>query len=67
MFNKKAIKGKIILSPIEFKKPENEPSLNNAWLSGFTDAEGCFTVSIKSSIGFAIRFILSQKHEVKKI
>lgn len=67
MFNKKAIKGKIILSPIEFKKPENEPSLNNAWLSGFTDAEGCFTVSIKSSISFAIRFILSQKHEVKKI
>jgi hypothetical protein len=62
-YNKKAIKGKIILSPIEFIKPENEPSLNNAWLSGFTDAEGCFTISIKSTTGFAIRYILSQKHE----
>lgn len=63
VYNKKAIKGKIILLPIEFIKPENEPSLNNAWLSGFTDAEGCFTVSIKNTTGFAIRFILSQKHE----
>jgi len=63
MFNKKAIKGKIILSQIEFIKPENEPSLNNGWLSGFTDAEGCFTISIKKTTGFSIRFILSQKHE----
>jgi hypothetical protein len=22
------------------------PSLNNGWISGFTDAEGCFTFSI---------------------
>lgn len=63
VYNKKAIKGKIILPQIEFLKPENEPSLNNAWLSGFTDAEGCFSVSIKNTTGFAIRFILSQKHE----
>ena len=61
--NKKAIKGKIILSHIDFIDSKNEISLNNAWLSGFTDAEGCFTVSIKSRTGFAIRFILSQKHE----
>lgn len=63
VYNKKAIKGKIILSQIEFIKSNNEPSLNNAWLSGFTDAEGCFTVSIKNTTGFSIRFILSQKHE----
>ena len=63
MYNKKAIKGKIILSKIDFIESKNEPSLNNAWLSGFTDAEGCFTVSIKNTTGFAIRFILSQKHE----
>jgi len=63
VYNKKAIKGKIILSQIEFIKSQNEPSLNNAWLSGFTDAEGCFTISIKNTTGFAIRFILSQKHE----
>ena len=63
VYNKKAIKGKILLSQIEFIKSNNEPSLNNAWLSGFTDAEGCFTVSIKNTTGFSIRFILSQKHE----
>ena len=38
-------------------------TFDNGWLSGFTDAEGCFTVSIKNTSGFAIRFILSQKHE----
>jgi hypothetical protein len=30
MYNKKSIKGKIILSQIDFIKSENEPSLNNA-------------------------------------
>jgi hypothetical protein len=63
IYNKKAIKGKIILSPIEFLNYKNEPSINNAWLSGFTDAEGCFTISIRKTFGFSIRFILSQKHE----
>jgi hypothetical protein len=29
-YNKKAIKGKIILSPIDFIKSKNEPSFNNA-------------------------------------
>lgn len=38
-----------------------EPSLNNAWLSGFTDAEGCFTISITNRV--FVRFILSQKGE----
>lgn len=63
MYNKKAIKGKIILSQIDFLQSKNEPSLDNAWLSGFSDAEGCFTITIKKITGFSIRFILSQKHE----
>jgi LAGLIDADG endonuclease len=63
IYNKKAIKGKIILSQIEYKQSKNDPSLDNAWLSGFTDGEGCFTISIKKTTGFTIRFILSQKHE----
>ena len=38
------------------------PSLQNAWISGFTDAEGCFTASfLSNSKGFRLRYILSQK------
>lgn len=44
------------------------PSLNDAWLSGFTDAEGCFNVTIyarKASVtGFrvvVVKFLLDQK------
>lgn len=43
------------------------PSLNDAWLSGFTDAEGCFSISILSnSKAVRIRYILSQKWESNK-
>jgi len=24
----------------------NNPTLNNAWLSGFSDSEGCFTINV---------------------
>lgn len=43
------------------------PSLSDAWLSGFTDAEGCFNVNITKRIntftGYRVqlRFILDQK------
>jgi peptide deformylase len=30
---------------IAFKECDKKVSLNNSWLSGFTDAEGCFTCS----------------------
>ena len=63
VYNKKAIKGKIKLTPIKFIIYKNELSLKNAWLSGFTDAEGYFTITIRKTTGFSIRFILSQKHE----
>lgn len=45
-----------------------EPSINSAWLSGFTDAEGCFNVNITkrkhSVIGYRVqlRFSLDQKN-----
>lgn len=48
---------------IVFKNQCKLPSLNDAWLSGFTDAEGCFTISILSnSINYKIRYIISQKY-----
>lgn len=48
---------------IEYINSDNiVPSLHNTWLLGFTEAEGCFTVSLLSnSNAFRIRFILSQK------
>jgi hypothetical protein len=37
-------------------------SLNNTWLLGFTEAEGCFTISLlQNSNAFRIRYIVSQK------
>lgn len=43
-----------------------EPSLYDAWLSGFTDAEGCFSVKIankKKAFYIQLIFILDQKNE----
>ena len=45
----------------------NKPMLKNAWLSGFTDAEGCFTASIiersENYTQVQVRYILSQQNE----
>lgn len=52
---------------IVFINKINNPTLDNTWLAGFTDAEGCFTVSIiKRSETYnqvQVRYILSQKGE----
>jgi hypothetical protein len=43
------------------------PSLSDAWLSGFTDAEGCFNINIEKRFNtitgyrVIIRFLLDQK------
>ena len=44
------------------------PTLKDAWLSGFTDAEGCFTVSFleNSPHAYRIRYIITQKWEANK-
>ena len=61
---------------LKFKNPSvpdiikipNNLTLNNAWLSGFTDAKGCFNVNIikrkESKIGHRIimRFLLDQRN-----
>ena len=52
---------------IEFINSKHKLSLDNAWLSGFTDAEGCFTSSTwKSKTGqnvVTVRYIISQKDD----
>lgn len=71
-FNQKVVKGKkksiflngdrSTIAPVEYQVSEILPSLSNSWLTGFTDAEGCFTVSfLKFSNAFRLRYIISQK------
>lgn len=47
---------------IIFIENNNKVSLDNAWLSGFTDAEGTFTCNFIND-KISIRYILSQKNE----
>ena len=54
---------------IKLIQNSNFPTLDNAWLSGFSDSEGCFTISIvKRSETYNqvhVRYILSQKGELE--
>lgn len=54
---------------IQLIQNDNNPTLDNAWLSGFSDSEGCFTISvIKRSESYnqvQVRYILSQKNELE--
>ena len=64
-FNEKLLKKGI--KPIPIVDNHIIPSLNDAWLSGITDGEGCFTSSILSnSSAYRIRFILTQKWDINK-
>lgn len=62
-FNIWITKGKIKLNIIKPKKVSLVPSLNNSWLTGFTDGEGCFTCSINYKKGFSFNFNIAQRGE----
>jgi hypothetical protein len=62
-FNTWVSKGRILLNPVERKYTSILPSLDNYWLSGFTDGEGSFTCSINKDKGFSFNFNISQKWE----
>lgn len=59
-----------INSPLVIITRPVEITLQDPWLSGFTDADGCFTVSVtknaRYTIGLVIkmRFLLDQKNEI---
>ena len=62
-FNIWVTKGRIQLDTVEIIHTSILPSLDNHWLSGFTDGEGCFTCSINKDKGFSFNFNISQKWE----
>ena len=65
LYNKKAIKGQILLAEVTPIKSGPLPSVSNGWLSGFTDAEGCFTVSfLSNSNSFRLRYLITQKGDI---
>lgn len=63
-FNDWVAKGRIRLDAVELKQSSILPSLNNSWLAGFTDGEGCFTCSIGKHRGFSYNFNISQKWDI---
>jgi len=61
--NKRFIKGRSLLPAIESGSANILPSLNDSWISGFVDAEGCFSVSIRNKTkGFNIIFDIAQNN-----
>lgn len=63
-FNIWISKGRIKLDTVILKQNSILPSLNNSWLAGFTDGEGCFTCSIGKDKGFSYNFNISQKWDI---
>ncbi len=64
--NKEAKKNESAFGPpVPYEQSQILPSLDNQWLLGFTEAEGCFTISLLSnSNAFRTRFIISQKGDI---
>jgi len=61
-FNQKVKSKKVKFNIVEPIQSIILPNINNYWLTGFTDAEGCFTVSfLSNSNAFRLRFIITQK------
>nr|YP_010555403.1 LAGLIDADG endonuclease [Ramaria cf. rubripermanens]UYR22151.1 LAGLIDADG endonuclease [Ramaria cf. rubripermanens] len=56
-FNNKPFKGKPYLNTVKICTNQVLPSLNDAWLSGFVDAEGHFGLPIESGRKFISRYI----------
>lgn len=51
--------------PISYITTTKYITLDNPWLLGFTEAEGCFTISfLNNSLAFRTRYIISQKGDI---
>lgn len=62
-------RGTFNLTPITGIYRKVLPTLDDAWLCGFTEAEGSFSVSIlsNSANAFRIRYMLSQKWDINQV
>jgi len=61
-FNTWISKGNLRLEEVILINSNILPSLNNTWLAGLTDAEGCFSCSfLSNSNAFRIRYQIAQK------
>jgi hypothetical protein len=65
-FNAYSNKGTLRFEPVNFSNAPVKPSLTDAWFAGFTDADGCFFVSINTSNKYRILFDVAQKGEENK-
>jgi len=64
-FNDWVTKGSIRLEPVTFIDNNLLPRLDNSWLCGFTDGEGCFSCSIRvDAKRYSINFSIAQKGEI---
>ena len=63
-FNNWVNKGNIRLEQVILKNNFILPTLDNNWLAGFTDGEGCFTCSINNKKGYSFNFSIAQKWEI---
>lgn len=61
-FNKYSKKGILLFNTISFNPSTVKPSLEDSWVSGFVDSEGCFSVTIYSkNKAYSIIFDLAQE------
>lgn len=64
-FNEKLLRKNLL--PINPITVNVIPSLNDCWVLGFVDGEGCFTISFLSNTnGFRMSFLITQKWDVNK-
>lgn len=50
------------MAPIQLIDSLFVPTLRDAWLAGFTDAEGCFNATMTQGYSIRLRFILDQRN-----
>lgn len=56
---------KQIINKIPYILSKALPTFHDYWILGFTEAEGCFSVSLlRNSVAFRTRFILKQKGDI---